>query len=408
MRFLFAWELGGGLGHTAPLGQIAEPLLKAGHRVDFVLKDLSTAEAALGGIASHPNAGIWQAPVWQPHYLAPRHPICYAELLFGVGYLDARRLLGLVHGWRSIFRALVPDFLLCDHAPTALLAARGSPFPRGIVGSGFFVPPHRAPMPAFAEWEPPDEARVVAAERVALDTCNAVLGALGSKPLDALCDLYRTDEDFLLTWPELDHYAGLADRPGSRYWGALSPARLGAVPIWPEGDGRRLFAYLKAEYAPAGALLQLLARGPWRTHAFISGIPSDRIVHFQSPFLHISQSPADLDAVATAADAFLSHGNFNTVSQLLRGGLPALLLPTQAEQLLVARRVAQAGAGLMMIEDQAVAELPIALRRFATEPGFGAVARAFAVRYGPGGDADCGDVALRVAQRCEALARGEA
>ena len=180
MRFLLAWELGGGLGHSAPLGQIARQLLILGHHVDFVLKDLSTAQAALGDVFTHPNVRVWQAPIWQAPYLPPRHPICYAELLFAVGYLDARRLLGLVHGWRSLFQIIAPDFLLTDHSPTALLAARGFRFRRGNAGSGFLVPPLETPIPAFAEWEAPDPQRLIAAERIALATCNAVLAGCTS------------------------------------------------------------------------------------------------------------------------------------------------------------------------------------------------------------------------------------
>ena len=185
-RIVMAWELGGGMGHVVPLSQIAQALVARGHDVHFVLRDLSGAAEALRGLARHPQVRLWQAPVWLAQLTGAPLPVSYAELLFRAGYLDARRLSGLADAWRSLFDALQPQLLVADHAPTALLAARGRPMARALVGTGFFVPPATTPMPAFRDWDRPDAARLAQSEARALASCNALLASWQQPPMDTL------------------------------------------------------------------------------------------------------------------------------------------------------------------------------------------------------------------------------
>ena len=83
-----------------------------------------------------------------------------------------------MQAWRSLFDAIAPDLLLADHAPTALLAARGRPgLRRALIGSGFFQPPAQQPLPSLREWERVPAQRLAQSETRVLDTCNAVLAA---------------------------------------------------------------------------------------------------------------------------------------------------------------------------------------------------------------------------------------
>ena len=217
-RFLFTWEIGSGLGHTVPLAQVAEPLLARGHEVHFALRDLTSARVALGALADAPNVRLWQAPIWALKIQGLPEALSFAELLFRAGYLDAKRLRGLVQGWCSLLDAVRPDLLLADHSPTALLAARGRPLRRALIGGGFFQPPAVVPMPGFRDFAVPPK-RLADAERLAVMTCNEVLQARGQAPLTRLHELLDADELFLVTWPELDHYGigpqGRPRAPGS-------------------------------------------------------------------------------------------------------------------------------------------------------------------------------------------------
>ena len=45
---LFAWEMGGGLGHIGPMKVLAEALTALGHRAVFIVKDITSSRTILG------------------------------------------------------------------------------------------------------------------------------------------------------------------------------------------------------------------------------------------------------------------------------------------------------------------------------------------------------------------------
>ena len=401
-RFLLAWELGGGMGHVMRLAPIAHALHAQGHALHLVLRDLSGADAALGDLAASPRVTLWQAPMWLPQLRGLPAPAVYAELLFRAGYLDAVRLLALVRAWQALLDAIAPDLLLADHAPTALLAARGRPLRRAVLCNGFFLPPAVQPMPPFREWERNDTARLAQSEARALVTCNAVMAATGGPPLSALHDLLAADAQFLLTWPELDHYgAGPQGRPGGHYWGALAARDHGLPALWPEGDGEPLFAYLKADYPAIDAVLQQLAAAPSRTLAHVPGLDAAQRLRHTSAQLRFSDAAVSMVSAMAQARAVLCHAGAGSVAAALQAGLPLLMLPTQAEQMLSARRVAACGAGQWLLQADAGPRLLPVLARVLGDPALRQRTQALAARHPPARD---GNVALRVAERCIALA----
>lgn len=399
--FLLAWELGGGLGHSVPLSQIARPLLEDGHRVHAVLRDLSTAPAAFGDLLGAPGFTLWQAPVWLAALRGLPESATYAELLFRAGFLDARRLHGLALGWRSLLGALSPDLILADHAPTLMLASRGLPVRRATIGTGFFQPPPVAPIPPFRVWETVDPARVRDSEARALATANSVLAALKAPPLAHLHELLAADENFLLTWREVDHFAVRSADPAVTYWGPLPTAMHGVQPTWPEGDAPRVFAYLKGEYGAIEPLIAALAKAPFRTCAYVPGLAPELAKRAATNRLVLSGSPVNMASVCASAQAVVCNAGSGTVCTVLRAGIPVVMLPMHAEQLLFARRVAETGAGVVLTEAEVRQRGLATLKRILQEPGFGAAARALADRHRA---EESADVAQAVAERCARLA----
>lgn len=179
-RFALAWELHGGADHLSPLARLARSLVERGHQVDFILRDLGVASAALGELMQHPLVALWPAPIWQQPSAPLGQPTCNSvDHLMQEGYASPSGLLGLATGWRTILQALDPDLLVADHAPTALLAARGLRFPCVQLESC------AAPIPV-----PPPQAVQV------LNSCNTVLAQLGQPPLTTLHELLGASTSF--------------------------------------------------------------------------------------------------------------------------------------------------------------------------------------------------------------------
>lgn len=400
-RVMLAWELGGGLGHLTAAARLALALVDRGHQVDLVAKDLSLAEQALGARTGDRGLRLWQAPVWLPALAGLPEPASHAEMMFRAGYLDPGRLLGLVRGWRSLLNSGRPDLLLADHAPTALLAARGLPIKTALFGSAFSVPPARSPLPAFRDWENVPPERIAAADRRVLQTCNACLQTLGSPPLPTLHELYRTDDGLLLGWPELDPYRDARDSEALLPWGqfAATPAA-GARPVrWHPVHRPRVLGYLQSNYPGLARLLEALRRGPGHTVVHLAGLSDTDAEALGNEHLQVEASALNLGDGLQQAEVWLGHGGSASTHEALGAGVPAVLLPMQAEQLLTARRVAAAGAGRFLWPEEAPSGIGEAIATVATGDGFRAAARALAARH-------AGDALPAVAARCEWLLSG--
>lgn len=128
--FLFAWELGQGYGHVGEMLPVARLLRDHGHEVVFAVRSFAVAEPTVGADGFR----IVAAPFWEgsEETAAAAPPVdSYAQILLHSGYGAADSLTGLVGAWRDVFRAVSPDFLVADHAPTALLAAHAHGLRRG-------------------------------------------------------------------------------------------------------------------------------------------------------------------------------------------------------------------------------------------------------------------------------------
>lgn len=268
---LFCWELGAGLGHMMQMLPLAEDLAKAGCRVYVAFRQLERAADIFG------RAGVsfLQAPAWQSggSYRFPR-PVTYAALLSNVGFGSDGELFARACAWRNLMRMVNPDLIIFDHSPTALLASRGLPARRALIGSGFCCPPDNV------GWAPPtatdtniwgllraDTAAKIAPDRLRapeeelLARMNRVLDKWKQPPLDRLGQLYSdVDENFLTTFPELDHFPNRNEMNSVGYWGPILN-RSGDAPNWSTGSGKRVFAYLKRFKGQEDLLAHLQNRG---------------------------------------------------------------------------------------------------------------------------------------------------
>lgn len=74
-------------------------------------------------------------------------------------------------------------------------------------------------------------------------------------------------------------------------------------------------------------------------------------------------------AVLKQADLFITHGGVNSVHQALYHGVPMLFVPQQVEQGLVAARMAELGAGLVL-RKQTVSSLQLTTSRLLDDSSY--------------------------------------
>jgi len=208
-RALFAWELGGDLGHARRTLHVARELQALGHQVAFAFLDLTP----LGGEA--PDSAEWfQAPVIQAPPPPTTAPVNASEILLNRGFGDAAAVVGGLRGWFGLFSLWKPDVLVADYAPGALLAARAVGLKRIAIGTGFSSPPVEDPMPPLRNWAPPADAELNRADsRLVAGTAEAFkrLGAneglvMVAEPPDALDRYFSREEE---RWRKVIEDAGI-------------------------------------------------------------------------------------------------------------------------------------------------------------------------------------------------------
>ncbi len=372
-NILYAWEFGAGLGHLGAFLPLARALRDQGHHVHWGVASSIAAARLLDQ-----EGFTWlQAPTF-PEQGQQGPPLSYADILLRFGYAHAADLLGLTVAWRELMRLTQADILLADHAPTALLAARSLGLPAVLFSSGFCVPPRQIPAPNMRPWQAIPADQFVAIEQPALTSVNAVLAHFGKSPLKGVTQLFDVAEDTLLGFPELDHYA---QRGPARYWGNLPDAGVGAPAPWPDVPGKRIFAYLRTEARHHEAVLAALYALGLPTVVFFPGAPETLIARFAAPHLTFTQAPVDLARTGQEADIAITYGSLSTTTRFLLKGKPVLLLPWHLEQFLMARRVEEMGAGLLVDPEKPADDLPQKLQRVVFDPLFAGNAQAFARKY---------------------------
>ncbi|OOG44432.1 nucleotide disphospho-sugar-binding domain-containing protein [Polaromonas sp. A23] len=341
-RILFAWELGANLGHIRPLVSIANALRQNGHEIVFVLQDIR----GCGEFLRQHEFAYFQTPTLPGRLLPGMSPeqVSYPEILLLHGFGNEKELASVLQAWRNLYSVLKPEVMVFDYAPTALLAARDLGIPRVAFSTGFTSPPRVTPLPCFRPWEYVPSERLLAAEARVLDAVNGACETLAISTLSALHEMFGVEEDILATLSELDHYPG---RQGAEYWGPIHEATEGEVPIWPEGTGKRIFVYLRPKSPAFKPLVSILAGTELRILWFAPGLATQTMESLQTKNMCFSSKPFAMTQVADSAEAAVLHGGHGTVATLLLGGVPMLLLPANAEQLLVARNVSTLGAGLI-------------------------------------------------------------
>jgi UDP:flavonoid glycosyltransferase YjiC (YdhE family) len=215
---------------------------------------------------------------------------------------------------------------------------------RVTLGTGFFAPPDISPLPEIRYWMASNPADLFQDEVNVLHRVNALLNSENLQPLGRLSQMYvDVDGNFLLTFPELDHYPQRAEGKYFGMWSLPHEIR----PAWPEGDGPRVFAYLKQlpSSTQMTALLAAIREVNVPSLVYIPDGNAAWLRRFESSRLRFTSVPLDMHEVGRGCDLAILNGNAGTATELLLRGVPQLHLPLYLEQEVFSRRVVDLGAG---------------------------------------------------------------
>ena len=369
---MFAWEQGGGFGHIIPHVSSVKKLQAKGHKVFFVVKDLSRAPL----ISRVFRAPCFQAPVktW-PSANRIGTTFTYAHVLHNLGFDSLDTLIALVSGWQVLYATIKPHLVIFEHSPIALLAARAHSFSRTITGTGFVIPPPIYPLPNFQPWLKADPETLRNDEDRIVATTNRLLEGMRLPGLKHIIDLFAGERTALKTFKELDHYP---ERRDGNYFGTwISP--IGEKPVWPKGTGKKVFVYLK-HFPALPSVLSSLIDLQVPTIAYIERSRLGLREKFNSASLRLVRAPQDMNRVAKECDVAILNGTHNASANLLLAGKPALHLPLYVEQVITARNIERLGAGVNCPNLNAE-RIRVGLETLLGSESISETARGFAARY---------------------------
>lgn len=371
-KIVFTWELGGGIGHIVPYLALVDALYANGHDVIFIVRDLRQVQL----VSRRYKATCFQAPIKTWTSIKPVKTICtYAHILHNIGFDNLESLMNLVQGWQALFNATNPDLVIFEHSPTALFAARGCTFKKMLIGTGFVIPPQIYPLPNIRFWLNADPEALRGDEDCTLEIMNNVLGEFGVEPLDRIADLFSTVPYALGTFKELDPYG---ERDNDRYYGTWMSA-IGEEPLWPEGQGKKAFVYVKP-FPTLPALLSILHRLKIPSIVYVERIGQKLKEQVYSSMLRFVDTPQDMRKIAVQCDIAILNANLNTSAQILLAGKPALHLPLYLEQSLTAHAIERIGAAVS-VSTLKPDEIAVKLDMLLQSETYTNAARAFASLY---------------------------
>ena len=358
-RILLCWEIGTDYQHLLSLQSVARFYQGKGHEVWVAGRDVTK----LRRLFSDVKINVIQAPHADSaaelggEKQAPRS---YADFLRRCGFHHSDALSGLMSAWRSVFSFIKPDLLLCDHAPVALLAARGlmrgGQYGQGrnksvakiAVGMPFSVPDDNRPAGVFFAGDLA-KSDIVRYEDDLVKVINKVCIEFSIPCINNLADLLSDfDQCVFQTYSELDHYGYRSheQRDKTKYVGTVVP-EFTEPAIFPHFRGPKIYCHVKGT-VETPVLLKTLQAIECSAIVLADGIPSAIINAHKSRHILYVDKPVNMQDVLSQSTFAILNGGINSVSLFMKAGIPVALFPLHIEQFLMAKRVEALNAGLQL------------------------------------------------------------
>ncbi|MFC6084555.1 macrolide family glycosyltransferase [Sphaerisporangium aureirubrum] len=351
-------------GHINPTLPLVAELVRRGHRVTYHTSPAFAREIEATG------ATVYLYPKGDRPLADPPMPVTMLDGL-------ARTAVGLLPSVLSDLRRVRPDLIAHGAAcPWGAVAARELKVRAAALFTTFAFNRH-VTSPTRASWEllataRPRDVRGYLRSRREL---SRRYDTRGLPPLDLLN--VRQPLNLVFT--------SRAFQPGAHAFGPsyrfVGPS-LGARPPDPSFPADRLrdpvlYASLGTVFDGGPRLLRdfATALAPLGGTVVVSTGRTDPAALGPLPVNVLARRSVPQPEVLARAALFVTHGGMNSVNEAMYAGVPVLVVPQGADQPLVARRVAELGAGLSIrTEDAAVETVNALARRLLGDPRFRAAA----------------------------------
>ena len=370
-RILYTWELGGGLGHVTRIYPILLALEQRGHQVIAAIRE----QGQIDKLWPNLKAAVHRAPHKTYPTIYENHPVKYfTDILYNIGWGEAKELRVLLYGWEQLYGQVRPDFVIHDHSPTAALRSQAEDIPHATLGTGFCSPPDESPNRLLRTWTPAEPEKEQRTSAQLIENLNSLLPS--RVQLNRPTEVYsRVTENFLTTFPELDHFGARAE---AKYWG-IPNATAGARFEWPGGNGPKMFAYLHGDKSLPG-VLQAIEKLNFPSLVYISGITKESVIPPLAANVRVVREQVDLAWAAQECSLGILNGSHGATAAFLLAGRPIIQLPIHLEQYLGAKRSVELGAALI-VDRTKPDDISSAMRRILTDPQFAIRADEFRDRY---------------------------
>jgi hypothetical protein len=351
-RILLCWELGADYQHLLSLQSVARFYQGKGYDVWVAARDVSKLKRLFSDV----KINIVAAPFADSSAelgLDKQAPRSYADLLRRCGFHHGDALSGLVSAWRNLFSFIKPEFILFDHAPAALLSARGllvngKSVGKVAVGAPFSVPDDNRPAGVFF---PGDLAKndIVRFEDDLVKVINKVCIEFSIPRINNLADLFSDlDKCIFQTYSELDHYGyrSAQQRHNTAYVGASIP-EFSEPAVFPHFKGPKIYCHVKGS-AETPVLLKTLQAIECSAIVLVDGIPDSIIQAHKSRHILYIDTPVSMREILDKSTFAILNGGVNSVSLFMKAGIPVALFPMHVEQFLMAKRVESLNAGFQI------------------------------------------------------------
>jgi hypothetical protein len=373
---LLIWELGGNRGHIDRLCCVAKVLKLRGCKVTFVVRAFDRVHAYLFERGWDCIAAPWTTTRVRGQFPA----LCHEDWLLAEGFENVQVVQRMLLEWQQLISKLSADFAFLDYSPSAAYALHTLQFPYLTLGTGFCTPAYENKATCFRPWDKQAWAEASTSHVRLQRVFDNLRIYLSSYSPESMANLYTSERVALMTFHQLDHFADRSIK--GKYWGVLWSSQ-GQSIRWRSNEGKsRILCYLHAQFDELTPFLTML-RNLSGSEVIVAAprLTADQAHSLEASHMRICTHSIDFEFLLDTADVCITHAGLALAGYSLIYGIPLMLFPKFAEQVLLAKRLQSLGLAVatMQIKNRYVCETK--LMEILDEEQYRKNAKTFALAY---------------------------